>query len=1171
MFANCNKLTGTITLGSIESYTDMFRGASIEEPYKVSVYYRDNTYDDVVAEVAQKNSEDRVEIVGTEYRIEYILNNGTLTTENSKSVKSDSPDFILNNPTRTGYTFTGWTGSNGTTPELTVTIHPAAMQDRTYTANWTPNNDTTYYVMHWKQKLNGIASAKDSINYELAETESLVGETGATITPDVKSYDGFTAPDVTSDIIMASGSTIVNYYYTRNYYTITFNESNGIESSSGSGRYLYEENVTLSAKVKDNYQITGWSASSGTTITSTGNDSGVTLTMPAKNITVTISSSPIEYKITYDLDGGTSLNPTKYNIESDDITLTAPTKEGYEFLGWSGTDLAEPSLEVTIPKGSNGDREYQATWKNLGYHIVYNLDGGTLENKVSYYKITSDDIEVGAPTKTGYTFNGWKNEKTGEITEKILIPTGSTGDREYTALWLINTYQQILNVRYENVDGTFTDYEEIANEVKDYGSTFEWKRDADSEFETGYMSYTVEESRTEDITIYRKKYNLTIDAALDGNYFTNLDSMGTVSVFVNGETVLDDKNGGAISVRSGSTYEVYNIKTNDGYTYNGITKGTQLGIVSANTTVRLSYSIIPYTISYDLNGGSGATGNPKGYTVKSEDIKLEEPTRENYDFIGWSLSSDPAVKETIIKKGSTGDRKYVAKWTAKEFKITYNLDGGTLHGEQNTFTMDSPTFELNTPSKAGYTFLGWTGSNGDTPERLVMIENGSVGDKTYTANWERNANTGYTVNYWRQKLTGDATVKDDKNYTLYESQHFEGETDTEVYAPLKDFDGFETPDDKIVKIKGDGSSVVDYYFVRESFIVTVDTAGNGNIEITMVMDTIKYPKSEQAVAFLTQNLLNAKYEISNVFNGLEYESYDDSNADSACFPNVYVVTSVKPGTGKSFLSVNLACAIAKYGKIPQTGARPKVALVEADMQTLSIGTLLSIDEDGGSLKAAMEAVSTIFQNNVLTDDMEKRKRVNRIIRRSMNTYKELANLDVLVGSSITPEEIDHLAIIPEYFTYILDELRKDYDYVVVDTNSSIFHVSSFPILQRAKECFYVLNLDFNNVRNNLRYKNVLKELGISDKVKYILNENIENTKEFWEQGVEDEELNFTAEDIENKYFTLVAKVPILPKTVFLNRLYEGTPVVLDSNKKEVTNKAKLEIMKIANSICPKLN
>lgn len=340
------------------------------------------------------------------------------------------------------------------------------------------------------------------------------------------------------------------------------------------------------------------------------------------------------------------------------------------------------------------------------------------------------------------------------------------------------------------------------------------------------------------------------------------------------------------------------------------------------------------------------------------------------------------------------------------------------------------------------------------------------------------------------------------------------------------------------------------------------------INIDLVMDTIKYPKSEQAVAFLTQNLLNAKYEISNVFNGLEYESYDDSNADSACFPNVYVVTSVKPGTGKSFLSVNLACAIAKYGKIPQTGARPKVALVEADMQTLSIGTLLSIDEDGGSLKAAMEAVSTIFQNNVLTDDMEKRKRVNRIIRRSMNTYKELANLDVLVGSSITPEEIDHLAIIPEYFTYILDELRKDYDYVVVDTNSSIFHVSSFPILQRAKECFYVLNLDFNNVRNNLRYKNVLKELGISDKVKYILNENIENTKEFWEQGVEDEELNFTAEDIENKYFTLVAKVPILPKTVFLNRLYEGTPVVLDSNKKEVTNKAKLEIMKIANSICP---
>ena len=334
------------------------------------------------------------------------------------------------------------------------------------------------------------------------------------------------------------------------------------------------------------------------------------------------------------------------------------------------------------------------------------------------------------------------------------------------------------------------------------------------------------------------------------------------------------------------------------------------------------------------------------------------------------------------------------------------------------------------------------------------------------------------------------------------------------------------------------------------------------INIDLVMDIIKYPKQEQAVAYLTGHLLDAKHEITNAFSGLEYEEFSDNEVETS-FPNVFTVASVKPGTGKSFLSVNLACAIAKYGV-----DKPKVALIEADMQTLSVGTLLSIDEKKGNLKTAMESVATLFNNNTLTDDMEKRRRTNKIIKNSMVTYKGLTNLDVLVGSSITPEEVDSLKIIPQYFTYIIEVLKEEYDYVIVDTNSSIFHVSSFPILQKAKACFYILNLDFNNVRNNVRYSAMLKELGIFQKVHYVLNENIENTKEFYNQGVNIEELNFTAEDIQDKYFKLEAKIPMLPKTVFLNRLYDGTPVVLDSDKIEATQKTKLEILKIANGICP---
>ena len=74
------------------------------------------------------------------------------------------------------------------------------------------------------------------------------------------------------------------------------------------------------------------------------------------------------------------------------------------------------------------------------------------------------------------------------------------------------------------------------------------------------------------------------------------------------------------------------------------------------------------------------------------------------------------------------------------YSITYDLAGGTLpEGQSNpdTYTDLTATFTLNNPTRPGYIFAGWTGSNGDTPQTTVTIEHGSEGDRSYTANWER--------------------------------------------------------------------------------------------------------------------------------------------------------------------------------------------------------------------------------------------------------------------------------------------------------------------------------------------------------------------------------------------------------------------------------------------------
>ncbi|MCH5343691.1 MAG: InlB B-repeat-containing protein, partial [Acetatifactor sp.] len=72
-----------------------------------------------------------------------------------------------------------------------------------------------------------------------------------------------------------------------------------------------------------------------------------------------------------------------------------------------------------------------------------------------------------------------------------------------------------------------------------------------------------------------------------------------------------------------------------------------------------------------------------------------------------------------------------------EYKITYDLDGGQVTGNPTTYTEDTDTFTLNNPTKTGYTFTGWTGSNGNTPELTVTIVKGTTGDLSYTANWSK--------------------------------------------------------------------------------------------------------------------------------------------------------------------------------------------------------------------------------------------------------------------------------------------------------------------------------------------------------------------------------------------------------------------------------------------------
>ena len=165
--------------------------------------------------------------------------------------------------------------------------------------------------------------------------------------------------------------------------------------------------------------------------------------------------APINYTITYKNMQNATLpesqeNPATYTVEDDAITLVNPTRAGYIFKGWTGTDLTGATMTVTIPANSIGDREFTANWQVITYAITYDLAGGSVNpaNK-DKYTVETATFTLTNPTKTGYTFTGWTGTDLSDKTMTVTITKGSYGERTYTATWIANTYK----VNYDSNGG----------------------------------------------------------------------------------------------------------------------------------------------------------------------------------------------------------------------------------------------------------------------------------------------------------------------------------------------------------------------------------------------------------------------------------------------------------------------------------------------------------------------------------------------------------------------------------------------------------------------------------------------------------------------------------------------------------------------------------------------
>lgn len=180
----------------------------------------------------------------------------------------------------------------------------------------------------------------------------------------------------------------------------------------------------------------------------------------------------------------------------------------------------------------------------------------------------------------------------------------------------------------------------------------------------------------------------------------------------------------------------------------GITNGTSSTTFSPNNSVTREQAIVflyrfnnrknvSYDINYNLMGGSVKT-NPSSY-ISGNSFKLNNPTKSGYIFKGWtgSNSTNPSTSVSV-SKSSTGNLVYTANYEKNKYTISYNLDGGKfVNSPRTSYYIDSTDYELLVPYKDGYTFVGWTGSNGTKPMLSVKIYRGKTGNLTYTANYNK--------------------------------------------------------------------------------------------------------------------------------------------------------------------------------------------------------------------------------------------------------------------------------------------------------------------------------------------------------------------------------------------------------------------------------------------------
>lgn len=641
-------------------------------------------------------------------------------------------------------------------------------------------------------------------------------------------------------------------------YTLTFDVDGGnnvdaiIYSNTGAVFRPIGAEAVLPTPVRPGYAFAGWTC---TAVSDNPANPGYTWTVGAvyeagSDLTGQVGNAAFKANWTKDdlaLAVTVPENIVTY-VGPDDIQTGEPfeatftAKEGYE-LGSKVTILVDgkPLYRANYEYACNADRS-SATLKVFGSAVVGDLAITVTASPIVYtitydqvyanhgfattYTIESESITIGAPVRSGYEFAGWQGtDLTGDAADNmsITIPTGSIGDRAYTANW--NREYRVVFVNtgdteIQPITFRLGEQIEIPTPTKEGSKFVTWKAE-------GWSVDTLEPG-----THPAKANDLRLTAVFDDSTTYTVE---TYYMNTDGEYEKTENDDIHDKVFVGDTVSV----TPDAEV--GFTLDAEKSVLSGTVakdgalTLKVYYARNQYTVSVETDANIASVEGDGTYYYE-EEVTLLATAKPGYSVVGWTGDAEE-VGDTIVVKVDTKNIALKVTSEANEYTIVYMNDDEVV--SYVTYTPDQTVTFADLTADAGYDPYwvieeveesNWTAGKYAPGAEFT----GMYGNITVIAQPVAKDDTVYTVNIYKQNLEND-------EYALVDTIEKKGTTDTVVAAP-EAIEGFKLPAASELKIAGNGSTVVDYKYDRNTYTVTYVVLGETDVDTYKFGATIEHPE-----------------------------------------------------------------------------------------------------------------------------------------------------------------------------------------------------------------------------------------------------------------------------------------------------------------------------------------